>query len=527
MGVVANGKDNGEGMKNLKIMETTIRQWSRYQEGIFDFVLNGEGNLLISSAPGSGKTTTIKECARLAREKWPKKRIIFFAFNKDIVKVIKEALGEEAAQTVNSLGARIVWSHLRSQKVKFKPISNTKYSWIVKKACENLLGMQFKEGSEAFKAWTTHKAILSLISFTMSSLVDENDDVALTELIIHYGIELPIDLPEAFQVLRHALKEGEAQARAGYISFDEQIWLPHRWGLQSKFQYDLVFVDEAQDFSKAKTALVQRVCAPGGRMVFVGDEFQSIYGFAGADAASMDNIKEAVNAHILPLSICYRCPRKIVELAQQINPDVEAAPDAIEGEVRNISYQEFLAEITPEDRVISRCNADTFRATLKLLSNRKHARMVDRDLEKDLSKIINESLGDRPFDMFLQCLSDYEAEQKALFISRRQYSQAETVSDKAECLRLCLESFQPKTKDALLIAITSIFEGEENPILLSSVHKYKGQENNRIFIVAPNRLPLVWNGQQPWEATQERNILFVALTRAQKELVFVADPKDK
>lgn len=57
--------------------------------------------------------------------------------------------------------------------------------------------------------------------------------------------------------------------------------------------------------------------------------------------------------------------------------------------------------------------------------------------------------------------------------------------------------------------------------MLSTAHKSKGLEANRVLILLPNKLPLTWRQQQPWQLAQEINLKYVAITRARKELIFV------
>ena len=78
-----------------------------------------------------------------------------------------------------------------------------------------------------------------------------------------------------------------------------------------------VFVDEAQDTNPARRAMIRAMLAPGGRVVAVGDRHQAIYGFAGADADSLDLIAADFNASRLPLTTTYRCPQAVVSFAQQ------------------------------------------------------------------------------------------------------------------------------------------------------------------------------------------------------------------
>ena len=55
---------------------------SEYQSKIFDCIEHGVGNMIISAAAGASKTTTIVNATRYIPLD---KRILFIAFNKDIV----------------------------------------------------------------------------------------------------------------------------------------------------------------------------------------------------------------------------------------------------------------------------------------------------------------------------------------------------------------------------------------------------------------------------------------------------------
>jgi ATP-dependent exoDNAse (exonuclease V) beta subunit len=48
-------------------------------------------------------------------------------------------------------------------------------------------------------------------------------------------------------------------------------------------------------------------------------------------------------------------------------------------------------------------------------------------------------------------------------------------------------------------------------------------ESDRIFIINPNDLPMVWRNQEGWQLEQEYNLLYVALTRSKSELYVVGN----
>jgi DNA helicase II / ATP-dependent DNA helicase PcrA len=59
---------------------------------------------------------------------------------------------------------------------------------------------------------------------------------------------------------------------------------------------------------------------------------------------------------------------------------------------------------------------------------------------------------------------------------------------------------------------------------LSTIHRAKGLENERVFIIDYDKLPMYHLEQKEWEKVQEINLKYVAVTRAMKELFLVVTP---
>jgi len=96
------------------------------------------------------------------------------------------------------------------------------------------------------------------------------------------------------------------------------------------------------------------------------------------------------------------------------------------------------------------------------------------------------------------------------------------LEDRCKCIEnICLYSI----KDTMQLKsyINRLFTDDkvENAVMLSTAHKSKGLEANRVLILLPNKLPLKWPHQLDWQIKQENNLKYVALTRARKELVFI------
>ena len=95
--------------------------------------------------------------------------------------------------------------------------------------------------------------------------------------------------------------------------------------------YDLIMVDEFQDASRARARLVRGlVKTPGRFLMAVGDDWQSINRFAGADLSVMTDFEAWFGrGHQLALTTTFRCTQTICDVARTFvskNPDQFSKP---------------------------------------------------------------------------------------------------------------------------------------------------------------------------------------------------------
>src|SRR5690606_20538171 len=94
-------------------MEAKVFKPSKYQQAVYDFIEKGNGNAVIDAVAGSGKSTTIVTALKLVPKS---KTALFLAFNKAIIKELKEKIGEQSnveVKTLHSLGCNAVLRHLK------------------------------------------------------------------------------------------------------------------------------------------------------------------------------------------------------------------------------------------------------------------------------------------------------------------------------------------------------------------------------------------------------------------------------
>ena len=106
--------------------------------------------------------------------------------------------------------------------------------------------------------------------------------------------------------------------------------------------------------------------ATNGNLIAVGDDAQAIYGFRGADSTSLDTIIDTFNAEQLPLDTTYRCPKSIVEIAQQYVPEINCPPTAPEGTV-TVHDKFDLDQFENEDLVICRNTAPLITSAYRMI----------------------------------------------------------------------------------------------------------------------------------------------------------------
>ncbi len=479
--------------------------YSYYQETIFDEIANGKGHVVVKARAGSGKTTTIVE----AISRIPKtKSTIFVAFNKHIATELQNR-GVNAC-TLNSFGFKM----FRQGCAKRTKINVKKTANILKYKIFNLAMASKETKTKCFKCIY---AVTKLIGLMKSHAVDPKDVKNVYEdLSVKHGIDIP-EYDDFLHILTQTYLIGIEQKNV--IDFDDQLFLPIYMDLPIE-QYDYVFVDEAQDLNPVQIELVKRM-GKDGRVIAVGDEYQAIYGFRGADPDAIDNIIAGLNAKTLPLSICYRCPKLVVQEAQKIVPDIEWHDDAEIGIVEQIDLESFEKLADDGDYVLCRTTAPLVKSCLMFIRNHRKATVKGREIGQQLAGLIEKITEDRSADIqrFLESLNQYASDETDKLKKRGRDAEIMALQDRVDTISAL--SHNAETVDDLHLRIAQIFSDNVSGIVFCTIHRAKGLEAKRIFILKPELLPHPM-AKQPWQQKQERNLKYVAVTRSQGELYWVS-----
>ncbi len=524
------------------------REPSPHQRRILEFVSTGNGHAVVQATAGSGKTTTL---VAVAHRLPASRRACFLAFNRATAAELKARLPPHVeATTIHALGRRLLLERFPRLRTA-RPDAN-KYR-----------ALAYEALTLAKVNPTIHREaaiyLSRLLGFMRLELTPANDDDAVTAVERRYGIEDPLPGSlggELRTLLPGLLENGRAVAALGHLDLTDLVYLPVTLSLRSSYYF--VCVDEAQDLSRLTLAFVQQLVEAGARALFVGDPHQAIYGFAGADERSLARIVRRTGAVTLPLSVSYRCPARHVLLARRFSAEMAAAPGAPPGRVKIISERHLARHASPGDLVMSRVNAPLVALSLRLVEAGIPARVLGQEMSSELLLLARRLFPGR-LPLSAPEITLRHGRENAARIEQRLLSSltlARALSDDADrhhALAILLRHLRagagPFEHDhlaelahLLLNSPSSSTDTKHGPpgVVLSTIHKAKGREAQRTFLLYPEELAPVRSARADkaadgmtvnagansqvdtqMETAAEANVLFVALTRSKRELVLV------
>lgn len=295
---------------------------------------------------------------------------------------------------------------------------------------------------------------------------------------------------------------------------------------------DGIATHNCQDTNPVRRALAQKMLKPGGRVIAVGDPHQAIYGFSGADNDAMERIKQDFNARTMPLSVTYRCPKTVVEVAQKFVRHIHAHESAPQGAVQNILYNDIHQYVKPGDAILCRYNKYLVSLCFRFIKNGIPARIEGRAIGEQLVALTKkwktndlQVLGRR-----VVAWRDREVDKAR---AKGKDRKIEEIKDRAETVLVLIErgiDQDVKNVTGLRKMITDMFDDRvvdrKDMITLCSAHRSKGLEWDRVFILGLDEL-MCKPCAQDWQTEQEVNLAYVAVTRAMKELYLVEGVREE
>lgn len=496
---------------------------SPQQTAIFAHARSAHANLIVDAKAGSGKTTTLIELLKCLPVRNPGElssaRIRFLAFNKLIADTLSARCPKHVVcSTFHSLGL----SALKASGF-VDPEDARSREWVNGTKCRKLVWNACDREDPDITS------IIRLVGLTKSvAVLPENIDFAMLEAFA-YAHSMNLENPRrAFEVVRSVAMKSFSDLSS--IDFDDMLYLPVMLGCAFDWQ-DWVMCDEAQDTNDIQVEILTRLAKSfhptddyfnPTRFVFVGDPHQAIYGFRGANSDAMTRIAQRFACETLPLSVSYRCSRSVIREAKLTVPDIEHREGAPEGEVKTLDEYSSTSFV-PGSAILCRNTAPLVGHAYAMLTRDIPCLILGKDIGANLIALVRK--------LRAATLPDFH-EKLAKWVTREierakhEDRSPEAVFDQADCLRMFASSLDEdsQTVASLIAKIELMFTDDttraSSRVTLSTIHKAKGLEYETVFLLDRALISSRY-ATQPAQQKQERNLLYVARTRAKTNLYYI------
>ena len=258
------------------------------QKQYFDWITGDTGSCILEAVAGSGKTTTLIEGLKLMSG-----NIFMGCYNKAIAVEIQARAPKKDGLVISTMHAAglTMWKrHIGKPPTVDADKCRNIFIKLVDKECNEWMA-----------------AVINVVSFAKQAAFGVEGmptDADWFDLIDYFSVDTNDNDGRVIELAKFILTES-IKLDTTVIDFDDMIYAPliHKCKPQ---QFSWVLIDEAQDTNESRRLLSLRMLNTNGRLVAVGDRFQAIFGFTGANSNSLDLIADATDAVRLPLTVSYR-----------------------------------------------------------------------------------------------------------------------------------------------------------------------------------------------------------------------------
>jgi superfamily I DNA/RNA helicase len=460
-------------------------------------ILNARGRVVkINARAGTGKTATLLMLAQINRDK----RILYLVFNNRNRQAAKDKFPDNVD-------------------------IHTLHSFALSSLGSNFDGFSAVRPSHYLNNFSSNKGTLATLTcdfivFFLNSAY-RKPDLAIDP----FKLQLSDQLRDIFTKFQAEITEiSRSSLNSWYKSkkdcpHDFYLKLSH---LNDNFQgklarYHILLVDEGQDLS---TIMIDVLSTYKGRIIIVGDSHQQIYSFRYAQ----DAMQNFTHNELYELTLSFRFGDKIAALTREfINNAKEDRDFTISGTTGKVSQLFFYNDLgdiknQPDTAILCRTNFSLFKNALHL-KTKKQGFFFERDITGELFRTLDVywlSIDDKTkirddlirsfndlqdLEKFAASINNYQLLKIVELVNLYKHQFPGIVF---EFLKLCEKKKENKARDA---------------VTLSTIHAAKGQEYENVIIDEDvvSRLEGA-NGSGPSNNTEEINVVYVGITRAQKRL---------
>lgn len=420
-----------------------------------EIVVSKEKNIIVSAGAGSGKTRVLTERVKYLIESGINPaNIVCITFTNKAADEMRERLidvdgiGDAFIGTIHSFANRI----LRASGKRYDLLTEDKEIEIIK----TLISKYAKYiDAESYMKYLDFRRQIKLGLKTERDLRKELKSSMLAEIDVLYGKGSVLDK------LRYPENLVTICEKQHIITFDQLLIECTEYFSKINGKVEYLLVDEVQDIGVNEYEFISALNADNN--FYVGDDFQSIYSFKGADVRIFLKLMNSSDWKSYHMAANYRNAIKILSAAKDV---IHQAEDIIDKEIYAVRKS------TGEFRVDSKdCVA-------------KYLKQIKK-----------------------------EGNYKDWFILVRTNKDVYELSQKCQNIKLPYNTFKQggtsnKDMEDMMNADT---------VKILTVHTAKGLENKNVIVYG--NFPLVQPGYK--RNSEERKIMYVAMTRAMDKLIIL------
>jgi superfamily I DNA/RNA helicase len=371
-------------------------------------------------------------------------------------------------------------------------------------------------------------------------------------------------------------QKGTQQKLGNKRDFDDDLWFSAIHADELKWpKYDVVLADEVQDFNVAQQIILKKLAENGAKIVAVGDKFQSIYRFRGADSDAFNQLKTNLQdiSHDKniehQITSNFRSRQAIVDLSNEEGEKFDHVKNLIKGRPfketpgkigkgiatkYDMSYDKAFDTLSSEMKdmgevkqtaFLARTNEPLIHASLKLMKQGIPFVILGKDIANDLIKHVDKITGlfklggearaddlEHSIEDYLQEMNDKHSGKSAMA------GKLKELKEVSEAMISSLNQFRDESPEGSVFEykkwLRSKFGGidledsrsrsefkknveNHNPVILTTVHKSKGLQFQRVFILRDDLWPHPRSTREA-DLEQEKNNRYIGRTRAEDEL---------
>lgn len=458
-------------------------------------------HVVLEAGAGAGKTSTLK---LLARSDFRRKGI-YFAFNKSTAVDAARSFPETVTcKTLHGFAyAAMMTPERRARLGSSQRVRSAEAA--------RILGLRGPARFSADLAPLSPQQLASLAIATVTRFCQSsNETITARHVPTPPGMEDPRvrDALASIVVPAAARAWGDITSPGGRLRFTHDHYLK-MWALtHPSLEADYVFLDEAQDSNGLTVGVVADQIKAGAQVITVGDRNQAIYGWRGATDAM-----DAFGGQHLSLTQSFRFGPAI---ANEANKWLTALHSQlrITGTTSLLSVLDDLDGPTPTgerapDAILCRSNAGALEVLMDLLERGIKASIVGGadDMARLAQAAIELTERGQTFHPELIAFTSWRQVQDYV-------EQDADGSDLAVAVRL----IDAHTPEVILSTVDAMSPERGASLLLSTAHKAKGREWNRVRIGKDFRAPKPDENGDVRVRPDEAMLAYVAVTRAQKVL---------